>query len=122
LADVLQEVLDSQGSALGLNPNKCFTDFREAIENVDADFCGIIQNYRYARDKQELVRIRDEGRLGRLQHILGRYACDYRNYESWGRAWRYDMEFGLLFEGSVHHFDMLRFLSGGDCDTLMGFG
>ncbi|MFP6638892.1 MAG: oxidoreductase, partial [Myxococcota bacterium] len=23
---------------------------------------------------------------------------------------------------SVHHFDMLRFLSGGDCDTLVGFG
>ena len=32
------------------------------------------------------------------------------------------MDFGLLFEGSVHHFDMLRFLSGGDCDTLQGFG
>jgi predicted dehydrogenase len=84
--------------------------------------CGIIQNYRYAANKQELVRIRDEGRLGRLQHIFGRYACDYRNYTSWGKAWRHDMDFGLLFEGSVHHFDMLRFLSGGDCDTLMGFG
>ncbi len=84
--------------------------------------CGIIQNYRYARNKQEVVRIRDEGRLGRLQHILGRYACDYRKYGSWGKTWRHDMEFGLLFEGSVHHFDMLRFLSGGDCDTLMGFG
>ena len=32
------------------------------------------------------------------------------------------MDFGLLFEGSVHHFDMLRFLSGGDCERLMGFG
>ena len=84
--------------------------------------CGIIQNYRYAANKQELVRIRDEGRLGRLQHIFGRYACDYRQYGSWGKSWRHDMDFGLLFEGSVHHFDMLRFLSGGDCDTLMGFG
>ena len=33
--------------------------------------CAIIQNYRYARNKQELVRIREEGRLGRLQHIVG---------------------------------------------------
>ncbi len=32
------------------------------------------------------------------------------------------MDFGLLFEGSVHHMDMLRFLSGGDCETLVGFG
>ena len=84
--------------------------------------CAIIQNYRYAPYKQELVRIREEGRFGRLQHIVGRYACDYRKYESWGKAWRHDMDFGLLFEGSVHHFDMLRFLSGGDCEVFQGFG
>jgi predicted dehydrogenase len=84
--------------------------------------CAIIQNYRYAPNKQELIRIRDEGRLGRLQHIIGRYACDYRKYMSWGKAWRHDMDFSLLFEGSVHHLDMLRFLSGGDCETLLGFG
>ncbi len=84
--------------------------------------CAIIQNYRYAPNKQELVRIRTEKRLGRLQHIVGRYACDYRKYQSWGKAWRHDMEFSLLSEGSVHHMDMLRFLSGGDCETLCGFG
>lgn len=83
--------------------------------------CAIIQNYRYAPNKQELVRIREEGVLGRLQHIVGRYACDYRKYGTWG-AWRHDMDFGFLFEGSVHHMDMLRFLAGGDCETLMGFG
>ena len=32
------------------------------------------------------------------------------------------MDFALLFEGSVHHFDMMRFLSSGDCETLMGLG
>ena len=32
------------------------------------------------------------------------------------------MEFSLLFEGSVYHFDMLRFLSGGDCEVFQGFG
>ena len=84
--------------------------------------CAIIQNYRYAPNKQEVVRIREEDRLGRLQHIFGRYACDYRQYESWGKAWRPDMDFSLLFEGSVHHFDMLRFLSGGDCELFQGFG
>ncbi len=84
--------------------------------------CAIIQNYRYVPNKQELARIRDEKRLGRLQHIVGRYASDYRRHLSWGKAWRHDMDFSLLYEGCVHHFDMLRFLAGGDCETLIGFG
>ena len=172
LVDVVQDVLDKQGAALGLTPDRLFTDTDEAIDAVEADFagvatppqfheqavvaaleagmpvitekpisneldsaramvaaadrtglpCAVIQNYRYEPNKQELVRIRDEGRLGRLQHIIGRYACDYRKMGSWGKEWRHTMDFGLLFEGSVHHFDMLRFLSGGDCETLTGFG
>lgn len=171
LVDVREDVLNRQGQALGLGKERLFTDYRDAMDKVKADFCGIstppqfhspqavlamekgmpvisekpiadtleaakamvkasqktglpcaiIQNYRYAPNKQELVRIRDEGRLGRLQHILGRYACDYRKYGTWG-GWRHDMNFGLLFEGSVHHFDMLRFLAGSDCETLAGFG
>ena len=84
--------------------------------------CVIIQNYRYHNNKQEIVRMREEERLGRLQHIVGRYACDHRRYLSWSKAWRHEMDFPLLFEGSVHHLDMLRFLSGGDCVTLKGFG
>jgi predicted dehydrogenase len=172
LVDVNEEILKKQGQSLGLDDDRLFTDYRDAMENIKADFCGIstppqfhspqaiaameagmpvicekpiadtldaakamvrtarrtgfpcaiIQNYRYAPNKQELVKIREEGRLGRLQHILGRYACDYRKYGSWGRTWRHDMDFGLLFEGSVHHMDMLRFLSGGSCETLVGFG
>ena len=172
LVDVNEDVLQRQGQSLGLRADQLFTDYKDAIEKTEADFCGIatppqfhspqtvaalergmpvicekpiadtldaakamiraaqktglpcaiIQNYRYAPNKQEMVRIREEGRLGRLQHILGRYACDYRKYGSWGKSWRHDMDFGLLFEGSVHHMDMLRFLSGGNCEMLTGFG
>ncbi len=172
LVDVLPEVLEEQGEALGIPTNRRFTSTKDAIATCKADFvgvatppqfheegvvaaldggmpvitekpisntlesakrmvaasdrtglpCAVIQNYRYEPNKQELVRIRNEGRLGRLQHILGRYACDYRRRGSWGKEWRHTMDFGLLFEGSVHHFDMLRFLSGGDCETLVGFG
>ena len=172
LCDVVPDVLDAQGQALGLGKEELFADYQEAIAATRADFCGvctppqfhgeavvaaleagmpvicekpisdtmetakamartsdrtglpcaIIQNYRYAPNKQEVIRIRDEGRLGRLQHIIGRYACAYNKRGSWGKDWRHDMEFSLLFEGSVHHFDMLRFLSGGDCETLIGFG
>ena len=172
LVDTDPAILAERGDELGLAADQRFSDYAEALEKADADFCAIvtppqfhspiavaaleaglpvlcekpiadtldaakamahkaheknlpcsiIQNYRYAPNKQELVRIRDEGVLGRLQHIVGRYACDYRQPGSWGKQWRHDMDFGLLFEGSVHHFDMLRFLSGGDCDTLQGFG
>ena len=79
--------------------------------------CTIIQQFRYVPNKQELVRIREEGRLGRLQHIVGRYADDYQRFVSKERPHR-----RLLFEGCIHHFDMLRFLSGADCETLMGLG
>lgn len=79
--------------------------------------CAIIQQFRYAPNKQELVRIREQQQLGRLQHIVCRYADDYRRFMSDGKAHR-----RLLFEGCIHHFDMLRFLSASDCETLMGFG
>lgn len=172
VVDVSEEILERQGKELGLGDDQLFTDYREALDKVKADFvgistppqfhrpmtvaaleagmpvicekpiadtleaakamveaaqrtgrpCSIIQNYRYAPNKQEVRRIVDEGRLGRLQHVVGRYACNYRKYASWGKGWRHDMDFALLFEGSIHHMDMLRFLSRGDCETLVGFG
>ena len=136
VADVNEATLARQKENIGLSDDDLYTDFQEAVDKVDADFCGIatpppfhspaaiaamraglpvlcekpiadtleaakamvsvanetglpcgiIQNYRYAPNKQELVRIREEGRLGRLQHIVGRYACDYRGEGSWGAA------------------------------------
>ncbi len=79
--------------------------------------CAIIQQFRYASNKQEFIRIRDEGRLGRLQYIVGKYADDYQRFTSDKRPHR-----RLLFHDCVHHFDMFRFLSGSDCETLSGFG
>ena len=64
--------------------------------------CSITQQFRYAPNKQELVRIRDEGHLGPLQHLVGRYADDYRRFTSADRPHR-----RLLSDGCVHHFDML---------------
>ena len=41
LADVLPEVLEEQGAALGLSENQLFSDFNEACATVKADFCGV---------------------------------------------------------------------------------
>ena len=41
LADVLPDVLQEQGTALGLSEDQLFTDFNEACATVKADFCGV---------------------------------------------------------------------------------
>ena len=41
LADVLPDVLQEQGAALGLSENQLFSDFNEACATVKADFCGV---------------------------------------------------------------------------------
>ena len=41
LADVLPEVLEEQGTALGLSADQLFADFNEACATVKADFCGV---------------------------------------------------------------------------------
>ena len=60
------------------------------------------------------------GRPGRLNYLVGRFAADYRLYGSWGKAFRHEIPHGLLVEGSVHHFDMLRNLAGADSPASPG--
>ena len=42
-------------------------------------------------------------------------------YGSWGAEFPHEIPHSLLIEGAVHHFDMLRNLSGGDCQSLAGW-
>lgn len=81
----------------------------------------VVQNYRYS---PYMVAFRDvlrSGRLGRLNYVFGRYAQDYNPPKTWGR-FRHEMPHALVVEGSVHHFDMLRNLTGADCEIFFGFG
>ncbi len=80
----------------------------------------ITQNYRFTPRILTLEQVIRDGRLGRLNYLMARFAADYRNYGAWG-AWRHEIEHSLLIEGSVHHFDQLRNLSGSDCETISGF-
>jgi len=82
----------------------------------------VVQNYRYS---PYMVAFRDvlrQERLGRLNYVFGRYAQDYNPPKSWGARFRHEMPHALVVEGSVHHFDMLRNLTGGDCEVFFGFG
>ena len=80
----------------------------------------IVQNYRYNPNMLTMKQVLTEGSLGRLNYIMGRFAADYRVRGAWG-AFRHEIDHALLIEGSVHHFDMLRNLSGADCQTLTGW-
>ncbi|MBI4532077.1 MAG: Gfo/Idh/MocA family oxidoreductase, partial [Candidatus Latescibacteria bacterium] len=80
----------------------------------------VVQNYRFTPRILTLKGAIDDGRIGRLNYLVGRFAADYRTRGAWG-AFRHDMSHSLLVEGSIHHFDQLRNLSGADCQTVSGW-
>jgi predicted dehydrogenase len=81
----------------------------------------VVQNYRYNTPMLTMHHVLRQGDLGRLNYLVGRFAADYREYGSWGATFRHEIPHSILVEGAVHHFDMLRNLSGGDCLTISGW-
>lgn len=80
----------------------------------------VIQNYRYTTPMLTMRHVLRQGDLGRLNYLVARFADDYRAYGAWG-AFRYEIPHSMLVEGAVHHFDMIRNLSGGDCLRMAGW-
>ncbi|MBU1118018.1 Gfo/Idh/MocA family oxidoreductase [Patescibacteria group bacterium] len=81
---------------------------------------AVIQNYRYEGPIMTLKKILDSGELGKIDYIVARYASDYRKAKSWDVGSVYDMKEPLLLEGSIHHLDMIRYLSNSNCKTVQG--
>jgi len=84
--------------------------------------CVVVQNYRYSPFMLAFREAVRSGTLGRLGYLMGRFAADYNPPKSWGKRFRHEMDHALLIEGSVHHFDMLRNLTGQDCEEIFGYG
>lgn len=80
----------------------------------------VVQNYRYTPRIMTLKNAVTDGRIGRPNYIVSRFAADYRERNAWGK-FRHEIPHSLLVEGSVHHFDQLRNLSGADCRTIAGW-
>ena len=95
------------------------TDIYRAVKKAGVKM-EVIQNYRYNRTMLTFRDVLRKGKLGRVNYIMGRFAADYRKYASWGE-FRHKIPHSLLVEGGVHHLDMLRNLSGGDCKTISGW-
>jgi predicted dehydrogenase len=81
----------------------------------------VVQNYRFTSRIQTLKRVFDSGRLGEVRYVVARFGADYRQPLSWGAAFRHQMAHAVLIEGSIHHFDQIRHLSGQDCRTIAGW-
>lgn len=80
----------------------------------------VTQNYRFTSRMLTFRHALRNCQGGRLNYLMARFAADYRKYGSWGAAFRHDIPDALLVEGAVHHFDMIRNLTGADCETVSG--
>lgn len=80
----------------------------------------VVQNYRYTGRIRTIKKSIADGQIGELRYAVGRFAADYRERNAWGK-FRHEIPHSLLVEGSVHHFDQLRNLTGADCQTVAGW-
>jgi predicted dehydrogenase len=93
---------------------------RQAISEAGVKM-AVMQNYRFNAPTLTLRDVLRSGRVGRVNYVVARFAADYREWLSWGAEFRHRIPHALLLEGAVHHFDMLRNLTGGDCQTIAGW-
>jgi predicted dehydrogenase len=80
----------------------------------------VVQNYRYTPRIMTLKAAIAEGRIGRPNYVVARFAADYRERGAWG-AFRHEIPHSLLVEGSVHHLDQIRNLAAANCRTIGGW-
>ncbi len=78
---------------------------------------AITMSHRFDQDKQTLEAAIRGGEHGRLNYLVYRFTHNCRAFGSWGE-FRHRMADPLLVEGAVHHFDILRALSGADARTV----
>jgi predicted dehydrogenase len=80
----------------------------------------VVQNYRYTPRILTLKAVLESGDLGAIRYAIARFAADYRQRDAWGK-FRHEIPHSLLVEGSVHHFDQIRNLSGANCARIAGW-
>ena len=79
----------------------------------------VTQNYRYEANIQTLRGILTSGRLGQIRSVHTRFAADYRIPGSWDVGDAHTMPHPMLLEGSIHHFDMMRYLTGSNISRVV---
>jgi len=77
---------------------------------------AVTMSHRFDQDKQSLERAVKSGEYGDLNYIIGRNTWNCRKFGSWGK-FRHEIQDTLLIEGTVHHFDTIRGLTGSNAKT-----
>jgi predicted dehydrogenase len=78
---------------------------------------AVTMSHRFDQDKQSLEAAIKSGEYGTLNYIVHRFTHNCRKFASWGK-FRHEIPDPLLVEGTVHHFDILRALSGSNAKTV----
>lgn len=91
----------------------------ERVKALPREFRAVVtQNYRYEAFIQTMKTRLDSGELGPVRSIHARFAADYRVPGSWDVGDAHGMPDPMLTEGSIHHLDMMRYLTGSDIESL----
>lgn len=78
---------------------------------------AVTMSHRFDQDKQSLQQAVRSGDYGPLHYVVHRFTYNARKYGDWG-AFRHDIVDPLLIEGTAHHFDILRAITGGDAASV----
>lgn len=78
---------------------------------------AVTMSHRFDQDKQSLEAAIKSGAYGPLNYIVHRFTHNCRAFGSWGK-FRHQIPDPLLVEGTVHHFDILRALSGANAKMV----
>jgi predicted dehydrogenase len=76
----------------------------------------VSQNYRYRPETWTIARIIASGRLG----PVGQVKVDFYKGVDFGGGFRHSMPYPLIVDMSIHHFDLMRFLTGLDAVAVSG--
>ncbi len=76
----------------------------------------VSQNYRYRAPTWTLGQLVKDGKLGEVGQVKVDFflGCDF------GGGFRHDMDFPLIVDMSIHHFDLMRFITGLNPVTVQG--
>lgn len=78
---------------------------------------AVTMSHRFDQDKQTLQKLVRSGKLGPENYVICRFTHNCRKFASWGE-FRHKIADPLLIEGTVHHFDIFRSLTGSNAKTV----
>jgi predicted dehydrogenase len=123
-----EEVVDAAlAKSLHILSEKPIADTMEAscriaakVAQTDRKMC-VTMSHRFDQDKLTLEHHVASGAYGRPNYIVHRFTHNCRSFGTWG-AFRHQIEDPMLIEGTVHHFEIHRALSGSNAASVYAMG